>query len=192
MALWQIYDNCPKCYYSLVVDDEDLQDNEEDLEDIAKEDPKMNLTMALEFIGIWGYDGRRAAPAKFDSTLTLYKYLGQRFGQFQNQEDAEEEVDPQANLMSSYVSTFLNVAKDIANDPDMKLPQSARKIGIKPAHVTELLNRLNFYGSDMVSNPSPSTQTINQASVFTHLVPVMHLLRLFYGYDPIDILTKPM
>jgi len=87
---------------------------------------------------------------------------------------------------------FWHVAKDIANDPDMRLPQSAQSLGIKPAHITELLNRLNFYGSDMVANPSPSTQSINQASVFTHLVPVIHLLRLFYGYDPVDILTKPM
>jgi len=75
---------------------------------------------------------------------------------------------------------FLNAAKEVADGR----PIPTNETNITQKDVQSLLKDLAFVESE--------SGQVNAAKALSDLLPLVHIFRMFHGYDPIDILTRAM
>jgi len=160
---------------------EEKRDREEEGKDEEENDGlKDSQLIVAEFLGLWGYDGKPAAPESIEA-YKLFSALEAKYdamGSYGYQDNGGLESDV---VINKFVSEFLKMAKEFS-DGNEDLSQAAKEMQIEKQAVRELLSRLSYL-TNVGDNP---------ANALMLILPIIHLFRLFYGYNYLEILTTPM
>jgi len=148
-----------------------------DLTQVENEEAKKGLV--VEFTGLWGYEGKRK---DFKPELTaeyLYTNLPWKYNAYDDvpvqSKDGSGAMD--VFKMNKYVAVFLQAAKDMVNGDRFR-----EHVGFSLQDVEELVTKLAFL-RNIGENP---------IDILGHILPIVHLFRLFYGYNALEVITKPM
>jgi len=136
--------------------------------------------LVTEFIGLWGYNGKNPSDAPPHESVKLFEALVAKYDDIGTTYNQRGEAEGEGKI-NKYVTEFLKAASDLF-DGNEELSPKARDMFIDKKDVEELLRRLNFL--TVVGD--------NPANALMLILPIIHLFRLFYGHDVIDILLKPM
>jgi len=141
-----------------------------------------DVNIDLEFIGVWGFPiGSVPETIVPQKTETLYS-LATGF-----------EVDSQDSStailsgfdFNSLVNAYQHAATIVASG--RALHPNAKKAHILKQDVNELLEQLSFIDPDI-----SATAHANQVKIFSNLLPIMQLFKLFYGYQSVELLQSRM